>query len=401
MPWLRRALRGSQREDGAIAMIIALFAGSAVFVAIAALVIDIGGMQLERRQLQNGAEAGAMSAAYDCSFPGSAAYPCGTTTSASTIASHNARDGAAAVLAGDLCGAGDASLVSCTRPRTVRACPNSPTAAKWVQVTASTLSAGGSQYLPRFFAQYIPGFGPKTVTACAQAAWGPPAGSIGTIFPMALQWSCWQAQVGGVNAYGPTTYSLASSHDYERYFKMSNGNSAGCSGSADLSAGFGWLSIGGGIACNTVSGAGYTYNAWVPIDTGNNMPSDCKTALALIIKKPLALPIYDCTWQNGSWYGSRYPDGSACSTLTPPAAGTGRYFHLAGFGSFLLSGYFYGTGDQDYDGAMNWRSTPAAAPCVSNDRCFYGWFTQQTLTTSGDIGDTSPYMGLNVVKLIG
>lgn len=391
-----RAMRRTRREDGAVALIIALFVGSLVFVAIAALVIDIGAMQLERRQLQNGAEAGAMSAAYDCSFPGNAAFPCGTTASASVIASHNARDGAAAVLAGDLCGAGTASLVACTRARTVRNCPNSPTAAKWVQVTATTLTAGGSQYLPRFFAQVIPGFGPKTVSACAQAAWGPPAGSLGTIFPMALQWSCWQAQVGASSTYGPTTYSLAASSAYERYFKMSNGNNAGCLGSSDVSAGFGWLAVGGVMACAQVGGAGYTYNAWVPIDPGNNMTNDCKTSLLSLLQKPLALPIYDCTWDNGSWYGSRYPDNSSCNTLSAPTgATTGRYFHLAGFGSFLMSGYFYGSGNQSYDGAMG------AAPCASNDRCFYGWFTQQTLTTSGDIGDTSPYMGLNVVKLIG
>jgi len=392
-----RAMQRSRRDEGVVAIVIALFAGSAVFIALAALVIDIGAMQLERRQLQNGAEAGAVSAAYDCSFPGSAAYPCGSTSSASVIASRNARDGAAAVLAGDLCGSGHASLVACTGTRTVRNCPNTPTAAKWLQVTASTLTDDGSHYLPRFFAQHIPGFGPKTMRACAQAAWGPPASSLGTIFPMALQWSCWQAQVGGTNAYGPTTYSYAASTAYERYFKMSNGNNAGCLGSSDASAGFGWLSVSGTVACSNVAGTGYTYNAWVPIDTGNDMTNDCKTALATLLqKKPLALPIYDCTWQNGAWYGSRYPDGSACNTLAPPAGvSTGRYFHLAGFGSFLMSGYFYGSGNQNYDGAMG------TAPCSGNDRCFYGWFTQQSLVTSGDIGDTAPYMGLNVVKLIG
>lgn len=395
MPRLIRLLRRSGRDEGAIAMIIALFAGSAVFVAIAALVIDVGSMQLERRQLQNGAEAGAVSAAYDCSFPGNATFACGNTSSASVIASRNARDGAAAVLAGDLCGSGNASLVGCTNPRTVRNCPNSPTAAKWVQVTTTTLTAGGSPYLPRFFAQAVPGFGPKTVSACAQASWGPPASSLSSIFPMALQWSCWQAQVGGANAYGPSTYSYAASTAFERFFKMSNGNNAGCLGSSDVSAGFGWLSIGGGVACSNIAGSGYTYNAWVPIDSGNDMTNECKAALLTLLQKPLALPIYDCTWQNGVWYGSRYPDGSACNTLTAPTTGTGRYFHLAGFGSFLMSGYFYGSGNQNYDGAMG------AAPCVSNDRCFYGWFTQQTLTTSGDIGDTAPYMGLNVVKLIG
>lgn len=398
MPRLISAIRSVarvRREDGVIAIVLALLAGSGILIAFLALVVDIGAMQVERRELQNGAEAAAVSAAYDCSFPGSALYPCGSTAGAISLASANARDGAAGVNAGDLCGQGNAALTPCVQPRTVRNCPNTPSAAKWVQVTASTKTGGGSSFLPQFFMQYIPGIGPKTISACAQAAWGPPAGSLGTIFPMALQWSCWQAQVAGNNAYGPTTYSYAASTLWERYFKMSNGNNAGCLGSADISAGFGWLSIGGTVACSNVNGAGYTYDAWVPIDTGNDMTNDCKAILPAILGKPLALPIYDCTWQNGVWYGSRYPTGAACDTLTAPTTGTGRYFHLAGFGSFLMSGYFYGSGNQSYDGAMG------AAPCVSNDRCFYGWFTQQTLLTSGNIGDTAPYMGLNVVQLVG
>jgi Flp pilus assembly protein TadG len=396
-------MRRLNRDDGVIAFVIAIFAGAAVFITIAALVVDIGAMQLERRQLQNGAEAGALSAAYDCSFPNNPAYPCGATTSASVVASHNARDGATAVLTGDLCGAGSASLVSCTRPRTVRACPNTPTNAKWVQVTTSTLTSSGSNVLPQFFAQYVPGISPKTVTACAQAAWGPPAGNAATVFPMGLQWSCWLAQVGGSDQYGPATYSYAASTIWERYFKMSNGNNAGCLGSSDVSAGFGWLQI-SLTSCSNVSGSSYGYNSWMPIDTGNNMPTTCKNPLDpanpnTILYKSAVVPIYDCTWENGSWYGTRFPNGAACNTLAPPAGvSTGRYFHVAGYAPYMLTGYFYATSNQVYDGAMGAK---LGSNCSGNDRCFFGWFTQQSLVSSGQIDDTVGYFGLNVVQLIG
>ena len=53
-------------ERGAVAMMVAIFFGTGVFFAAAALTIDVGNINADRRQLQNGADAAALSAARDC-----------------------------------------------------------------------------------------------------------------------------------------------------------------------------------------------------------------------------------------------------------------------------------------------------------------------------------------------
>ncbi len=62
-------------EGGAIAVLIAVLIGGGVLTGMGALVIDIGQLYVERAQLQNGAEAGAMAVAKSC-----AAGPCAPAT---------------------------------------------------------------------------------------------------------------------------------------------------------------------------------------------------------------------------------------------------------------------------------------------------------------------------------
>ena len=52
-------------ERGAVAVLTAVVVG-AVLLAILALSVDVGGMTLERRQLQNAADATALALAQDC-----------------------------------------------------------------------------------------------------------------------------------------------------------------------------------------------------------------------------------------------------------------------------------------------------------------------------------------------
>ena len=61
-------LRRSPREDGAVAVIVALML--VVFVAMVAVAVDTGGLYLRRRELVNGSDAAALSAARTCARGG-------------------------------------------------------------------------------------------------------------------------------------------------------------------------------------------------------------------------------------------------------------------------------------------------------------------------------------------
>jgi Flp pilus assembly protein TadG len=82
MRWLTRARRD---ESGAI--IVMMAAAMVVMVAMAAMVIDVGALLDEKRQLQNGADAGALAVARSC-LPG----PCNDAL-ATPLAKDNSRDG--------------------------------------------------------------------------------------------------------------------------------------------------------------------------------------------------------------------------------------------------------------------------------------------------------------------
>ncbi len=120
-------------------------------IGMAAFAIDVGALYGERRELQSGADAGALAIAEDCAL----GKPCTTGTAnatAGTYASSNANDGAAGIESVDL-----------------------NTAAKEVTVTTKTLDTSGSDVYKPFLAQVI-GFNGTTVNAKATAVWGYPSG---------------------------------------------------------------------------------------------------------------------------------------------------------------------------------------------------------------------------------
>jgi hypothetical protein len=91
---MRRMMRKDD-EQGAIAIIVALV--SIVLFGAAALVVDIGSLHLERRELQNGADASALALAQACAGKESA---CTSQSAAATYGQQsftnpNARDGSA------------------------------------------------------------------------------------------------------------------------------------------------------------------------------------------------------------------------------------------------------------------------------------------------------------------
>ena len=87
-----------ERDEGAVMIWVALM--MVVLLGVGAIVIDIGALYAEKRQLQNGADAAALAVAQDCANGSCSGYG----ARADEYADLNAKDGAANI---DLvCGVG-------------------------------------------------------------------------------------------------------------------------------------------------------------------------------------------------------------------------------------------------------------------------------------------------------
>src|SRR3954452_8660928 len=107
-------------ERGATAVIVALML--VLLFGMGAIVVDVGAMYQERRELQNGADAGALALAKTCS---AGSPECGTavdaTTTAQTYAGKNANDNVSGI--NEVCGTA-AVLTACINPPAVAAGAN-------------------------------------------------------------------------------------------------------------------------------------------------------------------------------------------------------------------------------------------------------------------------------------
>src|SRR6187401_1591057 len=97
----------TQRDEGAVMVWVALM--MVVLLGAGAIVIDIGALYAEKRQLQNGADAAALAVAQDCANGSCSGYA----ARADTYADLNANDGAANVAL--VCGVGP-GLPACAQP---------------------------------------------------------------------------------------------------------------------------------------------------------------------------------------------------------------------------------------------------------------------------------------------
>ncbi len=164
-------MRRLRDDDGAVAILVA-FLAVALF-GFAVLVVDVGALYSERRQLQNGADAAALALAQSC-----AATSCGTETVQRTTtqpyANGNARDDAANLR--EICGSGDLDLAKC---EDVTSAPGTG----FVKVRTQTGSASNAERLPPLLAGVLnPDYPGTTVGAAAVANWGSP-GSVKSSLP--------------------------------------------------------------------------------------------------------------------------------------------------------------------------------------------------------------------------
>lgn len=406
---MRRLIRVRRDEQGAIAVIVALFMFFVV-LGLGALTIDVGNINANRRQLQNGADAVALAVAQQCADNGTCTP---TDSSLQSLANDNAPraadgqpgmmdirrvDGSPAV-----CGSGP-GLSACPVAQTpadlknLQECPSpSDPTSNYVRVYTETTNAAGKNILPYAFGAAITGVGPgANQQACASAAWG----SIGTYnasVPITISLCMFDAMAGGASnlpaepsgawpGYGPghvTPWPSLSTEKAEYTTKYagtcpnSNGHTANGS--------FGWLT---NNACLT----SVTTGDWVNGDPGNSE----KCAMAPYWGTKILVPIFDCVVDSKSQPVGA--PGSSCSI--PSGGGSNIWYHIAGWASFYLSGYSF-TSDSNNSvlSGIAPCSTSAITTVSSSASCMVGWLTKLTLSTA-PLGTGTGY-GVQTVKLVG
>jgi len=235
---MRRLSYGRRDEQGAMIVIMSVF--MVVIVAMAALVVDVGALLDERRQLQNGADAGAMAAVHSCAL-GSCD---GNVKMVEDLANDNSRDGTSA------------ASVTYPAPRRVR-------------VDTSTRGQG-TNILPYTFGQAISGVEGKTVRASATAAWAPARRL--AVVPLAIS-QCDVKQIGF------DKYSVI-------FFNKPTGT---CVTGKDSSGSFGWLDG----PCPATFSAGTRVSG----NPGSSGPKDC---LGPQVGKVVLVPVFDSTTGTGT-----------------------------------------------------------------------------------------------------
>ncbi len=230
--------RGGPEEQGAILILVVFL--TVTLVAMAAMVVDVGAILDERRQLQNGADAGALAVARSCALGA-----CNAGLAAS-LADLNSRDGASTV-----------DLVSYPAPQRVR-------------VTTSTRGGSGA-ILPYFFGQVLSGQKGRTVRATANASWATGVPATATAVPIAVS-EC-EAEKLVVGSYAVILFAKPIGTCLLEY---PSGN-------------FGWLDAG----CPDT----YTVGVAVGGDPGKSGPKKC---LDPMINTDVTFPVFDTVTGKGS-----------------------------------------------------------------------------------------------------
>lgn len=354
---LRRLAAPVAGDDaGQVAVIVAVCL--IVIFGLAAIVIDGGALYAERRELQNGADAGVLAVAEDCAR---GAVPCVLSVAENTAADYadaNAVDGASTVEALDL------DLVN-------------------REVTADLLvedASSGDNLLAHWLAPVL-GIDASEVRASATAVWGPVGGA--TTLPVTFSKCEFDAATAGGTVYvepDPVTGDYPPGKGETILFHQGQGFSGNmdedCTGVAgqDYAGGFGWLDSND---CSATTDAG----GWTGGETGVGTP-DSKVGCSAdylrdeVFQNVVLIPVYDATNDLG---------------------GSNAEYHIAGYAGLYVTGYrFSGPPPQS-----DWHRTsyPGHACTPSSERCLTGYFT--TFVTPDALDLDGPDFGAFGVELTG
>lgn len=341
-------MRRLEDERGGVAVFIAVCL--TIFFGFAALAVDVGAMYAERRQLQNGADAGALAIAEDCARD---VVDCVASnlplfeSTAQTYADANAND--------------DASLAE-----------NVDLDLANNRVTVTTLTqdaATASNTFSLFFARVL-GFDETEIRAQATAFWDIPPKKI-RIFPLAFCLGKFNDVTTDGNNYGPPSYRIYYKH--APAIEVVDCDLAAEDGTNDTYAGgFGWLDVAKNdfydvdANCRVIASAG----EWYPGRPGAGLPNNAPwTACVDYIDDTI-----DAVAASGEADPCGEPDGDVEPLLVPifdnhRGNGEAGDFRVVGFGAFCPTGYRF----------SGWASygVPSGNLCQNpNNRCIRGWFSK-------------------------
>lgn len=353
------------RDDGVILVWVALML--VVLVGMGALVIDLGALYVERRELQNGADAAALAVAQDC-----VEGECGSgggSTRAQQYANLNANDGASAVDPATPCGVGP-GLTACSG-----SAPGGASGATgWVRVGASTRTSDGDDEVSFLLAPIISSLTGKTVKATAVAAWGPLQGA--TTLPFTFSVCEFLNLVDEVPEgedfpqKSVTVYSKAGGGPGNEIVPACDSRSPS---GGTVEGGFGWLDPSGGL-CGVHLDVGDTITG--PGNPGNdNLLKKSPCSETLIRGRTVLLPLF----------------GSVANT------GSNATYTIVGFTGFKIMKYRLS--GSAYPSGFTCPQVPGENGGVGNLRCFQGEFTRY-YSSVGDFGGSFDF-GARVIKMVG
>lgn len=319
-----------------------------VLLGMGALVIDVGALYQEKREVQNGADAAALAVAKDCALDDCL----DEYATADHYADENAKDDASNVPL--VCGDGR-GLAACSDPP-----PETEGASGWVRVETSTHNPSNDADDTQIDLVLAPVLDAanvgETLTASAAAAWAP-LGSATTV-PLTLS-TCEFAAFGG--SLDPPGFPSGRDYIYLHNTTQAGTCPLGPSG-ADLTSGFGWIDV-------SDCASQITADRWVDDKPGSSVPPGCNPRDWR--NAEVVIPLFD---------------------RTRGVFGTDAEYHVAGFAGFRILGY-------RFDRANRWRIFRCPGASSRGVACIYGEFTRIT-ATDGAFGGGDDF-GARIVKMIG
>jgi Flp pilus assembly protein TadG len=414
--------KGRSGDSGAIAAIVGMMFAFGIVLGIGALVIDTGSLFFERRQLQNGADAAALSIAKTCALADATGTPCTASAVAPStvvgLAGANATDQKSDVAS--VCGS--AALSNPTTGSNLSAfptlcpapsnpalveCPSTSSPAKYVEVRTSTRTANGGTIMPPILAQmlYKSTYSGETVKACARVGWGP-RGASGPTVPIAVSACEWFKATSGGNL-----LSLApppTSATYPQYSPFPDSLERALLINApllpttdpcdvwqghDFPGGFGWLARTPAPDCQATTDA----NGWVGVITGvgGGTNGGCAPIIAGYAGFLLHLPVFDCMSVNKIGPGPTPP----CDNTNN---GSNTNFHIQTTVAFFVTAFDIANVTASID--ANHPTATAKAACKAygtGSKCMYGWFVKDTSGGGTVGGPGTPNYGDTVIQVLG
>lgn len=353
---------GEARDEGAVVIWVAV--SMVVLLGVGALVIDIGALYVERRQLQNGADAAALAVAQDC-----VDGDCGSDGGASvaqTYAGLNANDGVSDVGSGTPCGNGP-GLSACGDGTPAGA----DGASGWVRVDTSTRNTDGGNDVSFVIAPIISALTGKTVQASATAAWGPLQSATTLPFTFSeCEFNNLPTDADGFPVGETIVYSKAGGGPNN---EVVPGCESRTSSGGTVEGGFGWLDPSGGD-CSVVLDVGDTITG--PGNPGNdNLLKKSPCSESLVRDTEVLLPLFSSVEGTGS----------------------NATYTIAGFVGFIVTGYRLS--GSTWPSGFSCPQVPEGTGGTGNLRCFRGSFTR-FYSSQGEFGSGIDF-GARVIKMVG